>query len=99
MSRMLILTAAFVLFGADASAQVSCSQRDKIVSLFAAKYKEVPVAVGVNSKGGLVEVLSSEHGHTWTIIVTSAKGLSCVVAVGEGWRTRQEKEHLAEPQA
>ena len=99
MSRMLILTAAFVLFGADASAQVSCSQRDKIVSLFAAKYKEVPVAVGVNSKGGLVEVLSSEHGHTWTIIVTSTKGLSCVVAVGEGWRTRQEKEHLAEPQA
>ena len=98
MTRMLILAAAFVLFGADASAQVSCSQRDKIVSLLAAKYKEAPVAVGVNGKGGLVEVLSSEHGHTWTIIVTSAEGLSCVVAVGEGWRTKELDEHLAEPQ-
>ncbi len=74
------------------------NQRAEIVTQLAGKYKEVPVAIGVNSKGHLVEVLSSEHGRTWTIIVTSPAGMSCVVSVGEDWSTRQQDEQQAEPQ-
>ncbi len=99
MAKVLILVAVFILFGATASAQVPCNQRAKIVTLLAGKYKEVPVAIGVNGKGHLVEVLSSEHGRTWTIIVTSPAGVSCVISAGEGWRTRQQDEQPAEPQA
>ncbi len=99
MGRMLILALAFVFFGATASAQVPCTQRADLVTWLAAKYKETPVALGVNREGGLVEVLSSDKGDTWTIIVTSPVGLSCVVAVGEGWRAGPREEHLAEPQA
>ena len=98
MRTMLILITTLILFGANASAQVPCNQRAEIVTQLAGTYKETPVAIGVNSKGHLVEVLSSEHGRTWTIIVTSPNGMSCVVSVGEGWRTMQQDEQLAEPQ-
>jgi len=98
MTKVLVLLAALILFGASASAQVPCTQRAEIVTQLAGKYKEVPVAIGVNSKGHLVEVLSSEHGRTWTIIVTSPAGMSCVVSVGEDWSTRQQDEQQADPQ-
>jgi hypothetical protein len=98
MTKVLVLLAALILFGASASAQVPCNQRAEIVTELAGKYKEVPVAIGVNSKGHLVEVLSSEHGRTWTIIVTSPAGMSCVVSVGEDWSARQMEEQQAEPQ-
>ncbi len=97
MTKVLVLVAGLILFGANASAQVPCTQRAEIVTQLAGKYKEVPVAIGVNSKGHLVEVLSSEHGRTWTIIVTSPDGMSCVVSAGEGWRTRPQKEQQPEP--
>ncbi len=98
MTKVLVLIAGLILFGANASAQVPCNQRAEIVTDLAGKYKEVPVAIGVNSKGHLVEVLSSEHGRTWTIIVTSPDGMSCVVSVGEDWSARQMEEQQAEPQ-
>ena len=97
MRALLILAATFILFAANATAQVPCYQRDKVVTWLAANFKEVPVAIGVNGKGHLLEVLSSQHGHTWTIIVTSPGGVSCIVSAGEGWRTQQQEEHVAEP--
>ncbi len=98
MTRMLVLVAGLILFGANASAQVPCNQRTEIVTQLAGKYKEVPVAIGVTSKGHLVEVLSSENGRTWTIIVTTPDGMSCVVSFGESWHTRQQEEQQAESQ-
>ena len=50
------------------------------------KYREAPVAVGVTHNGGLIEVLSTGEGQTWSIIITSPQGMSCLVAAGEGWR-------------
>ncbi len=63
-----------------------CEARDKVLSHLAKKYKEIPLALGVTSKGGLVEVLTSSGGATWTIIVSMPNGKSCLVAAGEGWR-------------
>ncbi len=99
MRSALILTVVFILLSANASAQVPCTHRDKIVPWFAEKFKEIPVFVALDSRGGLVEVLSSKHGHTWTIIVTSPDGVSCVVAAGENWRTQRDEVRQTEPQA
>lgn len=63
-----------------------CDAREKVLALLARKYKETPIAAGVTSTGGLVEVLSDGKGGTWTIIVTTPEGLTCLVAAGEGWR-------------
>ena len=72
----------------EAAAQSACSPRTDVVGHLAKKYGEAPVAIGVTNKGGLVEVLTSGDGDTWTIIVSMPNGTSCMVAAGEGWRTK-----------
>ncbi len=32
-----------------------------------------------------MEVLSTRDGDTWSIIITTPKGMSCLAAAGEGW--------------
>ena len=72
----------------EAAAQTACSPRSDVVGHLAKKYGEAPVALGVTNKGGLVEVLTTGDGTTWTIIVSRPNGTSCMVAAGEGWRTK-----------
>lgn len=69
-----------------AAAETQCDERENVLKLLSKKYKENPVAIGVTNNGGLVEVLSANEGSTWSIIVTTPKGMSCLVAAGEGWR-------------
>ena len=83
----LAFTAALIAASADGAAQqVPCKQRHDVLGHLAQKYQELPVAVGVTNRGGLVEVLSSGDGKTWTIIISSPNGEACMVATGEGWR-------------
>ncbi len=37
-----------------------------------------------------MEVLSTGDGDTWSIIITTPKGMSCLVAAGEGWRVIEQ---------
>jgi len=62
-----------------------CTERDALLSKLENKYGEVPVAIGV-ADGRLVELLTAKDGITWTIILTSPKGVSCLIASGDGWR-------------
>ena len=94
-----LLALAVFLVSSAAVAQVSCGQRDKIVEWLAVEYKEAPIATGVSSKGSLIEVLSTHDGDTWTVIVTSPDGDSCVIASGQGWRAKPHEIDIAEPQA
>jgi len=66
-------------------APATCKARDSLLTLLEQKYGEVPVAIGV-ADGALVELLTAKDGMTWTIILTSPKGMSCLVASGDGWR-------------
>ncbi len=70
---------------AQAQVQPPCTSHDKALAQLAEKYREVPVAGGLSSQGTMVEVLVSPSG-SWTILVTTAAGRSCLVAAGEGWR-------------
>ena len=49
----------------------------------------------VRKNGKLVEVLTNASGETWSIIITSPQGVSCLVATGEGWRKLEPQ--LADP--
>ncbi len=71
---------------AGAKADPACGHRKDVLKELSERYKEAPVALGVASNGGLLEVLSSNGGATWTIIVTSPDGVSCLVAAGEDWQ-------------
>ena len=72
----------------EAAAQSACSPRTDVIGHLAKKFGEAPVAIGVTNKGGLIEVLTTGDGNTWTIIVSQPNGTSCMVAAGEGWRTK-----------
>ena len=54
-----------------------------------------PVAMGLANNGGVIEILSSPRGATWTIILTMPNGVTCMIAAGENWEflhvTRGEK--------
>ncbi len=84
----LVLVPVVTLGPIDAAAQTACSPRTEVVGHLAKKYGEAPVAIGVTNKGGLVEVLTTGDGNTWTIIVSMPNGTACMVAAGEGWRTK-----------
>ena len=90
MVKSLLLGSALVLVSASAMAAPQCNSRETVLELLSEKYSEAPVAVGVANNGGLVEVLSTGDGETWSIIITSPKGMSCLVAAGEGWRKMEQ---------
>ncbi len=76
-----------------------CDQRAKVIGHLAQKYQEAPVAIGVTTSGGMVEVLASGDGGTWTIILSNPNGTSCLVAAGEGWRALRFDKSVYDPQA
>ncbi len=96
MWKTLALSAALALIAHSATAQTAqqgrpqCNDRKQVLDLLSQKYKEAPVAAGVTNNGGLVEVLTDAKGGTWTIIVTTPQGVSCLVAAGEGWRKMEQ---------
>ncbi len=94
-----LLAVALLVAPSAAMAQVPCGQRDNVIKWLAANYKEAPIATGVSSKGSLIEVLSTQDGETWTVIVTSPDGNSCLIASGQGWRAKPHEIDIAEPQA
>lgn len=98
MLKSLVIGSALVLVSASALAAPQCNTRETVLDLLSEKYSEAPIAVGVANNGGLVEVLSTGDGETWSIIITSPKGMSCLVAAGEGWRMFEGQLAL-EPEA
>ncbi|MDG4721141.1 hypothetical protein [Thalassospira aquimaris] len=68
-----------------------CGGRAKVLDSLAEKYSEEPVAVGVTSNGGVIEVLKAPDGQTWTILFTYPNGPSCLVASGEAWQELEAK--------
>ncbi len=81
---------AALLIGQSAAAQGACDWRERVLGLLAEKYQETPIAVGVTTQGSLIEVLSDDAGKTWTIVITSPQGISCLLLTGEGWKKLQQ---------
>lgn len=78
--------AAALLISTPANAeQPPCTKRGNVVDHLGKKYSEAPVAMGLANNGGVLEVLSSPDGTSWTIMITMPNGISCLVAAGENW--------------
>jgi hypothetical protein len=87
MWKALVCLVAFALpVPAMAAGQMACSQRTDVLNQLGSKYKEAPSAVGLANNGGLIEVLTSDDGSTWTIILSMPNGTSCLLAAGENWQ-------------
>ena len=72
-----------------AAAQAACGNRAEILQNLEKFNSERPRAIGLSADGMVVEVLVSTTG-SWTILVSTADNLTCVVAVGEAWERLPE---------
>src|SRR3546814_19771802 len=76
MWKILALGAGLALVSTSAAmAQPQCDQRESVLQVLQQKYKEQPIALGVTHNGGLVEVLTTGNGYTWSIILTTPQGM------------------------
>jgi hypothetical protein len=77
---------ALIISTTAVAAPAGCAARADVLKQLAKQYHEAPVAVGLINVGALVEVLTSQDGSTWTILVDRPDGTSCLFAAGEGWQ-------------
>ena len=75
-------------------AGAACGARDAVIAKLGDKYGEVRRGGGLSGPGpapdhdpgAIYEIWASEATGTWTILKTTPDGLTCVMAVGEGWQ-------------
>ena len=83
-SAVCCLTMGAIAFSVNAEAAF-CGKRDEIRKLLTDRYQESSRGVGLVSDKGVVELLISDKG-TWSILMTTATGSTCIVAAGHTWQ-------------
>ena len=74
---------------AQAQALVQCVAHKTALAFFEEKAKQIPVALGLSNENAVIEVLATEKGEKWTMIITT-DGITCFVSAGENWRTMKQ---------
>lgn len=74
--------------GMAVAAPMLCSARTDVLTKLASKYHERPSSAALTSDGRLLEVLKSDNDATWSILITTPKGVSCLVAAGQSWQDK-----------
>ena len=72
---------------APASAQSACTTHTRVAKQLESRFAEAPIAIGLASNGGVIELYSTHDGSTWTLVMTMPDGRSCPVAAGQGWES------------
>lgn len=73
-----------------AYAAPQCDARDRVVDHLAQRYGETRRAIGIAGNNAVMEMFAAEDTGTWTITVTMADGMMCLVASGAGYEALSE---------
>lgn len=76
--------------GATDVSAASCAPRDKLIERLETGYGEALAAGGLQSETRVVEVYASPDTGTWTVLMTNAEGLACIMASGTDWHQQDE---------
>lgn len=95
------LTAVLLSVSFPASAQapttgVPCSERENIVAKLEAQFAERQTGIGLTAQGRLIEIFAADDG-TWTMLLTTAENVSCVVNHGVNWYERSTEDKTGTP--
>ncbi|MFT4784209.1 MAG: hypothetical protein ACI9IV_001952 [Paracoccaceae bacterium] len=74
----------------QAQSAPNCGEREKIVDRLAEGYGETRQSIGLGANNAVIEVFASAETGTWTITVTSANGVTCLVASGQAFEMLTE---------
>ena len=83
--RGAVVLIAALLAPQPASAQARCLPAEAMRDELAAQYGQAPVGAGLTGTGQLLELWASADGASWTVLVTSVRGVSCVAARGHAY--------------
>lgn len=75
-----------------------CADRDAVVSHLVTQYGEIRQSVALGSNNTLVETFASLETGTWTIIVTTPGGPSCLVASGQAFQLEEQNLASLDPE-
>ncbi len=75
------ILAAFFLPDA-AQAMPFCRATGEVLEVLAERYGERPAGVGVTPNGLLLQLMVRPDLRSWTVLLTRADGVSCVLAAG-----------------
>lgn len=70
---------------AMAEQTAQCAPRNDVVSRLNNAYGETRHSLGLGDNNSLMEIFASKDTGTWTITVTSAQGITCLVATGQSF--------------
>ena len=92
--KIWLIAVMLAAFAAPAHAEIQtslagsmCGERGALVGLLKQQFGEEQEDAALQSEQTLVELFASEKG-TWSILVSSPNGNSCVVAAGKGLVTQ-----------
>ena len=74
----------------SAEATGNCAPREMVLERLADRYGETRQSIGLGANDAVVEVFASHESGTWTITVTTAAGLTCLVASGQAYEPLAE---------
>lgn len=77
---MILLTACL----AEAQGLMRCADREVIVERLINRYGESLTATGMNRQQ-VMEIWTSEETGSFTVLLTSPDGMSCIAATGRNW--------------
>jgi len=82
----LLLATAILMSAAAARAQDSCMSRDEAVAWLEARFGEQVIGRGLADGGRVMfEIFTGPKG-TWTLLVSTPEGPSCIIADGFDWQ-------------
>ena len=68
-----------------AQQSLNCAPREAVIERLSSTYGETRQSIGLGEHGMVIETFASNDTGTWTITVTNAHGLTCLVASGQSW--------------
>lgn len=75
---------------ADAQSAPPCGQRIAVIERLTTSYGETRQGIGLAANNAVMEVFASAKTGSWTIILTMANGMTCMIAAGENYETLSE---------
>ena len=74
-----------IIFSAGMATAAMCGPREGILKALGERYKESSHGMGLTSNANVVEVFTSDGGKTWTLLISSPDGKTCLIGAGMDW--------------
>lgn len=73
-----------------------CGKADQVIAFLGKKYAEKVVGMGLVGTKGFMQLFVADAG-TWTVLLTTPEGISCIIAAGDSYDAMDGFKPVAPP--